>query len=168
MPTRAAINMQDYNNESSTVLLWVQDMSAVNYGAVTQDVDELKDAIAAITLGEIREAVVTKAFPESSAAVTDKTAQRETKWLVTYRDTTQFLDAANTIANPGYLKIFTTEIPCADLTLLADNKEELNLSSGAGATFKAAFEANARSPYNHSASAPSIQVLSVKHVGRRS
>lgn len=167
MSTRAAISMEDYDGESSTVLLWVQDVSAVNFGSVSQDVDELKDAIATISLGAIRDASINKSYPESPATVTDKTAQRESKWLITYRDTTQFLDAANTIANPGYLKVFTTEIPAAKLSLLSNNSDELDLAETTVAAFVTVFEANARSPYNHSANAPTIDVLSIKHVGRR-
>jgi len=165
--------MEDYDGESSNVLIWVQDMAAANYGSVTQDVDELKDAIATISLGAIRDVSVNKTFPENPAVVTDKTAQRESKWLITYRDTVQFLDENNLIANPGYLKVFTTEIPAAKLSLLSNNSDELNLSDGGVVqAFVASFEANARSPYNHSnvlttPPATWLKVLSIKHVGRR-
>lgn len=168
MPTRASFSFEDFDRERSVTLIWVQDVSAVNYGSVTQDIDELKDALATITIGAIRSANMMKEFPESGAPVTNPQAQREAKWLITYRDTTQFLDALNTIPNPGYLKLFAIEVPCADLTLLTGNEDTLRLNAGVGATFKANFEANARSPYNHSASNPTIELVSVRHVGRSS
>jgi hypothetical protein len=175
MPTRANITIADHENEKSNVLIWVQDVGAVNYGSVTQDIDELKDAIATISRGTILDAGFSKVFPEATGyPADDPEAQREAKWLITYQDTLQFLDEANTIANPGYLKVFNTEIPCADLSLLPEGKEELDLvDGGVVAAFVASFEANARSPYNHthgktSPPASVVKVLSIRHAGRRS
>lgn len=171
MPTRAAINVRDHENESSSVIVWVQDIGAGNYASVTQDIDEIKDAILTISLGTVKDAAFTKSFPEASGfPSTDPEAQREAKYVVTYQDTVQFLDVANTIANPGYLKVFTTEIPCADLSLLPDGKSELDLQDGGVVqAFVAAWEANVRTPYNNSAAVTPAawnDVLSIKHGGR--
>lgn len=172
MPTRAFITVADYGGpngqeELSTTLFWVQDISDINYASVTQDIDEVKDAIAPTIRGVIREVGFTKTFPESGAAVSDVEAQREDKWLVVYRDTTQFLDAANTIANAGYLKVFNFEIPTAELTgHLLTNSDVMNIASGEGLTLANTIEANVRSPYNHTANAPTIEVLRIVHVGR--
>lgn len=173
MSTRATIALADHEDEKGNVLVWVQDIAAVNYASVTQDIDEIKDAIAGITRGTILTAGFSKVFPEGTGfPSTDPEAQRETKWLVTYQDNMQFLDTANTIANPGYLKVFTTDIPTADLSLLSDGEDELELTTaGVIADFVAAWEANVRTPYNHSnvkAAPPATfnEVLSIKHVGR--
>jgi hypothetical protein len=169
MPIRAFVTVEERSGEKSTALFWVQDISAANYGTVTQDIDEIKDAIATMIRGEIREVGFRKEFPESSTPVADELAQRETKWLVIYQDTTQFLDAANTITNPSYLKIFTSEIPTADITgnkIPAGTEDEVDLTEPVTAAFVTEFEANVRSPYNHSASAPTITVKKIIHVGR--
>lgn len=169
MATRATIKMLDHEGERSNVLAWVQDLGDANYSSVTQDVDEIKDAILAITLGNVESADINKSFPESSGfPSTNPLAQREAKWEVTYQDVLQFLDVANTIANAGYLKYFTMEIPTADLSLLPAGSEELDLSAGAGAAFKAAMEPNMRSPYNHSSAhaGPYVTITKVRHIGK--
>lgn len=168
MPTRASIAVADHENQKSDVLVWVQDVGAANFASVTQDVDEIKDAIDTISLGSIGAASLTKSYPEvASYPSGDPQAQRQTKWLVTFQDVMQFLDEANTIANPGYLKVFTSEIPCADLSLLPAGKSELNLTdAGVVQAFVAAWEANVRSPYNHThghtGAIEKIKVLSIK------
>lgn len=172
MPTRGSVSVRDHENEPSGVLFWVQDVGAANYASVTQDIDEVKDAIDTIILGTIREAGFSKDFPESAGFPSGvPNAQRETKWLVTYQDNMQFLDEANTIANPGYLKIFTTEIPCADLSLLPAGEDELDISAGVGLAFKGVWEANVRTPYNHTHGhvtppATTNTLISVKHMGK--
>lgn len=169
MPTQAFVSIEDFDKEPTTVTFWVQDIGAANYASVTQDIDEVKDAIIAAVRGEVRKSGFTKTFLESFAAVTDPEAQRETKWLVTFRDTTQFLDAGNTIANAGFGKIFTLEIGTALLTgNLVANTDLADLSVTEMDALRDAIQANVRSPYNHTATAPSILVLSIEHVGRNS
>jgi hypothetical protein len=170
MSTRAVFPVVDYDGEQSSTKIWVQDIGAGNYAAVTQDIDELKDAILTLILGNVLYAGFSKQFPENPAQVTDQDAQREAKWLVTYRDTLQFLDApTNVVANTGYGKVFNVEIPCANLNLLTGNVDSIDLTAGVGLAFKTAFEANARSPYNHTSTAASgwVELLEVRHVGRR-
>lgn len=169
MPTQAFVSIEDFDGEPTTVTFWVQDIGAANYASVTQDIDEVKDAIIAAVRGEVRKSGFTKTFLESFDAVTDPEAQRETKWLVTFRDTTQFLDAGNTVANAGFGKIFTLEIGTAKLTgNLVDNTDLADLSVTEMDALRDAIQANVRSPYNHTATAPSILVLSIEHVGRNS
>jgi hypothetical protein len=166
MPTRGFVTIQDHTNEATTVNFWVQDVGAINYGSVTQDIDEIKDGILEVIRGNVLQSGFTKTFPENPAVVTDPLAQRESKWLVRYRDTSQFLDAVNSIANPGFLKIFNLEIGTADLTLLQPGSEQMDLESVRGAAFVAAMEPNIRSPYNHTSSAPSVEIIDVLFVGR--
>lgn len=169
MPTQGFVTIEDRDREISTTSFWLQDVGAGNYGSVTQDLDEIKDAIITVTRGVVRQTGFTKTFLESFAVVTDAEAQRENKWLVSYRDTTQFLDVANTIANPGYGKIFNVEVATAKLTgLLLDDRGVMDINDGGvGEAFKDVLQANLRSPYNNSAaSTPTIEVLEVAHVGR--
>lgn len=173
MPTKGFVTVEDYSNEKSTVNFWLQDIGAGNYASVTQDLDEIKDGILGFTLGTVQVAGFSKQFPESSADVTDPSAQRERKALVSYQDTTQFLDVGNTIANPGYLKYFTMEIPAARVyeddgttPLLQPNSDEYDLSTVATAALVAALEPNIRTPYNNSANAPTQQIVKITLIGK--
>ena len=172
MPTQGFLSMSDYDAETSSVGFWVQDLGAANYASVTQDIDEVKDAIAAVSLGVINDSGLRKVFPESFAQASDANAQRERRWFVRMRDTTQFLDAGNTIANPGYGNIFTMTIPAANLTTadgaaLVPNSDVADITGNAEmAALVVALEANVRSPWNHTATAPSVDVLEILLVGR--
>lgn len=174
MPTRGFVSMVDASGEPTSFSFNVQDIGAANFATVTQDIDEVKDAILAFVGGEVIQAGFTKTFPEAPNPVTNAEAQREKKWLITYRDTTQFLDAGNTIANPGYLKVFTAEIGTA---LLDDGTDSYlipgtDVADYAGNTdvsdFVDVIVANIRSPYNHTAVAPSNAFIQMKYVGRNS
>lgn len=172
MPTQGFLSMSDYDAETSSVGFWVQDLGAANYASVTQDIDEVKDAIAAVSLGVVNDSGLRKVFPESFAQASDANAQRERRWFVRMRDTTQFLDAGNTIANPGYGNIFTMTIPAANLTTadgaaLIPNTDVADITGNAEmAALVTALEANVRSPWNHTATAPSVDVLEILLVGR--
>jgi hypothetical protein len=174
MPTQGFLSMADYDDESSSVGFWVQDLGAANYASVTQDIDEVKDAIAAVSLGVINDSGLRKVFPESFGQATDPNAQRERRWFVRMRDTTQFLDAGNTIANPGYGNVFTMTIPAANLSTadgatLVPNTDVADITGNAEmAALVAALEANVRSPWNHTATAPTVDVMEILLVGRNS
>ena len=58
----------------------------------------------------------------------DNGAQRELKWLVRYHDAVT-------------LRKYSLEIPCPDTALLAGNTDFMDVTGGAGATFKTDFEA---------------------------
>lgn len=166
--SNGAITIQDYNGEKSTVNVNLQDLDAAgaNHGSIAQDLDEIKDGILGVILGQVRETGLTYKYPESSAAVTDQNAVREMKWLVTFRDTTQFLGAANTVPNPGFNKLFSFEIATPDRSLLPANEDEADLTDAAWVTFIAAVEPNIRSPFNRTAVAPTNDIVSVICVGR--
>lgn len=173
MPTHGTVSIEDASGETSTIRFNIQDYSLIptapnNIGSVSQDLDELKDAVALITLGEIRKVNLGKDFPESAAPVTDVNAQRERKWLVTMRDETQFLDPTNAVPNPGYLRTFQFEVPCANLALLRAGSDEIDLANATVIQFVTAVQLNIRSPWNSSALVtPTNRVISIRHVGRR-
>lgn len=169
--TVGIVQIEDYDGEISTTSFHLQniDQTGSNYGSVTQDLDELKDAILGVTVGEVRFTEIMKRFPESVAAVADQNAQRERKWLVVMRDTLQFLDVANAISNPGYQKLFTVEIATADPQFLVANTDLMDVSAGAGLTLHDELEANARSPWNNNPEAtitPTQEVVEIRLVGR--
>lgn len=172
MPTTlASIVIEDYNGEKSSIRPNMQaaDAGATNYGSLATDLDEIKDAVATVITGEIRYTQLGVKFDESAAAVTDQQAAREGKWLVTMRDTTQFLDGANAIQNPGYNRLFAFEIPTADRTQLPTNSDKADLGTAPWVDFVTDIEANVRSPWNNAAGAgvtPTQTVVSVEYVGR--
>lgn len=164
------VTITDYAGQSTTVGVNLQnaDQGGANVGSLLQDLDEFKDAIDPLVNGAIVSVQFSTKFAETGQSAALESA-REKKWLVTYRDTTQYLDAGNLIPNPGYGKTFDFEIPCANWGLLSQGSEVLPLDAGVGATFKAAIEPNLRSPYNRAAGAgvtPTNVVIQVKKAGR--
>lgn len=125
-----------------------------------------KAALAGITLGTLSRETDTSALQlvSSGTKSADPVAQRQTKWLVSYTDITQWLDApTNSIANPNHLRVFQTEIPTADLSLRINNNEVI-YNGGDPATAGVAMEAfiDAFTAIVRSPSGGAIQVLQVK------
>lgn len=164
MPANTAtMSIEDYDAEKSRFSVNVGPLTAANYTAKHAAIDALKDALPGIIMGEVRSVNINEIFTESVAPVTAQQAQRETKWLVTLRDVTEFFDVGNTISNPGYGNLFQIEVPTADLSLLANNSDELPLTGiTAVEDFVTALEAVANSPTG----GPDVQVISIRHVGR--
>jgi hypothetical protein len=159
----ATITVEDYDGEKSRSSFNIGPLTAANFTAKRAAIDTLVDAAAAIIVGQIRQVTISEQFAESTSEVAQQMAQRETKWLVTYRDNTQFLDVANTINNVGYGNLYSIEIPAADLDLLDDHEDNLPL---VGITevedFVTAFEAVQNSPTGGN----EVVVVSIRHVGR--
>lgn len=160
---QANFAIEDYDEEKSRMSVNVGPITVLNFTAVRDALDDLKNAIPGMILGEIRTTTISENFTESTANITDKNAQRERKWLITYRDVTQFLDVANTINNVGFGNIYSKELPTADASLLpALATDTLDLSLPAVAAFVTAFEAVEHSPTGGN----EIEVVSIKLVGR--
>lgn len=154
--------IEDYDGETSRASVNIGPLTAGNFTAKRAALDAYKAALPGIILGEIRRTNINETFSESTAAITDKNAQRETKWLVTLIDDTQFFDVGNTINNPGFGNLFNIEIPTADLSLLANNQDELDLTDPAVAAVVTALEGVANSPTG----GDTVRVVKIKHVGR--
>lgn len=172
--TWGTVEIQDFDLEITTVSVNLQNIDATgtNYGSVTQDLDEIKDSILTVIKGEVRQVTLHKMFRESSDVVTDPEAQRETKWLVTMRDTLEFLDVLEGVPNPGYMQLFTFEVGTADLQYLTTDppSDSMDVSDpGTGFDFIESMAANCRSPWNNNPQTgvtPTQIVVAVKHVGR--
>jgi len=170
--TKAYITYQDYGKETSTVSWHVQEITALNFLAITQNIDELRVSFTNATLGTIKSLGFTRTFDDSGVTPlppNEQFAQRETKWLVSMRDTKRFLDLLNTIANPGFGSLFSIEIPTANLEILPSGENKLDLQSESALV--ASIETNVKSKDN--ANAPAgigdtnyVKVLSIRHVGR--
>lgn len=166
------IKILDYAGQSATCNPNLQDMDAAGttFGSISQDLDEIKDAIDPLIIGSIQYAKLTLTYPETGQAAPTVQAARESKWEVTYKDTTPYLGAASTVPNPGFNRLFTMEIPTADRTLLDNNEEFLDLEEPTViAPAVADLEANIRSPYNRATAqgvTPSNEIVQIKYVGR--
>lgn len=156
------LTIEDYDGERSKTGVNLGPLTAVNFDAKLAAMDDYKNAVAGIILGEIRKTVISDQFTESAAAVASNVAQRESKWLCTAIDNTPYFDVGNTIVNPGYGNLFQVEIPTADVTQLTNNSPLLDLTAGNGLAFKTAFEAVANSPTGGN----DVILLKVEHVGR--
>lgn len=165
------IRITDYAGQPSSVNPNLQNMddAGTAFGSIAQDLDEIKDAINPLIIGVIEYAKLSLTYLETGQPAAGVQAARESKWEVTYKDTTRYLDGANAIDNPGYGKLFTLELPTADRTLLDDNEEFLDLTDAVVATAIAGLEPNIRSPYNRVAEVgvtPTNEIIQIKYVGR--
>jgi hypothetical protein len=163
MPGEYKLSFRDNSREIARTQVHLGDITAVSLPGALTAVGNLRAAIGDITLGYFAaESLLVDETTLSGDAPTDPTAQRGIKWTVGYIDTMQWLPApapANTIPNPGYQKIFTIQIPTADISLLISGQEDLDLTAGVGLAFKTAFDATARSPYRGS-----VSVVYVRYV----
>lgn len=162
--TRGNITIKDFDNEKTTTQVRLANIgiAGATYASETQNLDEIKDAVIGVILGAVTETSITDVFTEPAGGAIPNTAQRELKWNVVYRDTSQYLDVGNTVPNYGYNQLFNMEIGTANPALLsAVAKDKMDISAGAGLTLKNSLEANMRSPYGGT-----IAVQDVILVGR--
>jgi hypothetical protein len=145
------LSIRDNSAEISRTSIHLGDITAVSLPGTLTAVGNYRTAVGNITLGYFAsESLIVNETTLTGTKPSDPLAQRGVKWTVGYIDTMQWLPApapANTIANPGYQKIFTYQIPTADLSLLADGQEDLDLTAGPGLAFKTNADALGRSPY---------------------
>lgn len=158
----ATITVEDYDFETSTTSINVGPITVANTVAKHAAIDAYRAAVVNLVLGAVRKVSINEVFPESVEAVTNKLAQRESKWEVTFRDVTEFFDVANTISNVGYNETWTITIPTADLSLLEANQSELDLTGTEAAAYVTAAEAIVNSPWGGN----EVEVVKIKHVGR--
>lgn len=151
--SKVVFSMMDHEEEKSPATIYAGDITAVSLPGFLTQFGALRTAIEGITIGVVaKEQWIGDETVLSSTPPTNGFAQRETKWLVRYRgDTTE--------------EVYRMEIGTADLALLPDGDEFLDITAGAGLAFVTAFEAIARTPED---SAETVTVISVQHVGRNS
>lgn len=140
---------KDGKPEQGAMEIRILDLNAGNLAASITALGDLLTATQAISLGLLAHETITLSDTYSNAGfATDKAAQREQKWLVSMEDNTSH-------------NVYSFTIPCADTSLLANNNETLDLSAGAGQTFKQKLEAVYRTKEGNAGT-----VISVKYVGR--
>jgi len=137
--------------ETTSLQIPVTTLTPANVAAQITLANNLQTALAAITLGVFAKSESTYArnllgvLPAASPL-----AQRENKWLMRYHDATTF-------------QKFQVSIGTADLMLLEDGTEFLDLEGTEGAALKTAFEAVVVSPAD---STHTVVLDSVQFVGR--
>lgn len=157
------LTILDYSKEKSTTRFNTGAVTAVSLPGLLTEIGALRSAVDGITLGTMnREGLQVFDTPLSNTPPTDKNAQREDKWLITYEDNTQYFDPpTNAIPNEGYKKLFSIEIATPDRTLVVNNSDFADITAAPMSTFVTAFEAMCKSPYGGTA-----HVISAKYVGR--
>lgn len=149
--TQFGMTFRDYDGETSSLSLWGETLDAANFASNSTKWNTLSSAIQGLSIGRLAShRLLAYNTKDSALKAATKPAQRENKFLVSYHDTGG--------------RIYQAEIPCADTSLLMTNSEYIDLTAGAGQTFKTAFEAAVLSPGDSSA----VVVDSVQFVGRRS
>jgi len=144
------LNQKTGKPESAEFQFNVNDITAGNIVATLAAWTTFRSAINAIIIGvERQESVVAYRTTASNTRASSNLAQRENKWLCRYHDATNSLP-------------YKLSIPTADLSLLPDGLEYLDLADGGvGEDFKTAWEALVKSPYDptHATVLDSVQFV---------
>ena len=146
-----SFSFKDYSKELSTVRFALVAITAANLDSISTSITAFQTALIALQTEnslQSRRLVAENLFVARSPAAS-ALSQRENKWLLTAEDTTLHT-------------IYRHEIPMANSALLADNSDQLKLSTGPGATFKSAYESLVRSPAGNESA-----LLSAEYVGKR-
>lgn len=169
MTTVSTLSVIDYSKEVAQMGVQATELTAANFVAQQTLRDAFFEATLDVILGVSTQVQTSIIARDVTIPPTNTAAQRENKWLVSYRDNSEFVPGAPGVNNPGYGKYFNVEIPTADVTdasLFKAGSDEANWE-GAGADtqwtdFVAAFQGYVRSPYN---GVPLI--VFIEFVGRR-
>lgn len=143
------LSVRDHQGKIGTTSVLTGAVTAISLPGLLTQYGNLRTAIGALSIGvlanenaHVFDTILSQVVPTADFA------QRGMKWLVQYHDNTEFFDAPlNAIPNGGYLKPFSIEIPCANLALLNDETDELDIAVVPASNFVTAFQAIGRSPY---------------------
>lgn len=152
----------DYSEEISGYSVNVDDITPGNLAATQTFFANLWTATAPLVLGNQVARIFPVRIPFAGTPPADPAAQRENKWMVHYRDNSQFLDApANTVPNPGYGKKFKFTIPTADLAdgNLIAGTDTCDISIDPWLTWVGLFQTGATSPYGGTPVVTKIQFV---------
>ena len=148
---RYGITFMDYDRELSTFKLNTAQLDAATVITIGATVAAFRAAVAGISGATFKSERFTQFDNQlSNVPPSNQYYQRETKYLVKYQDNTT-------------LDIFRCEVPCANLSLLSNNSEFLDITTALspGAVFKSEFENFVLSEEGNA-----VTVLSVQAVGR--
>lgn len=149
MTSRATYSGLDYGEEPTRTGVIFPTVSSANFDAVSASVDTVQGLINGVTLHDLTGVSFNAVQTPAGAKSSDREAQREKKWRVSYTDD------VDPIGNGSF------EIGMADLSLLASDSENMDTSSGAGLALVGGLEANIVSRLGNT-----ITIASIKFVGR--
>lgn len=168
MSTIATLSVIDSSNEVAQVGVQALELTAANFTAQLALQEALWTAVLGVSLGVRLKSQTTVIVPNVAAAPAAVAAQRESKWLISYRDNSPLVPGGGA-PNAGYGKYFNIEIPVADVLNGDLFVAGTDLGNWQGTTvaaewtaFVTAFQGYARSPYG---GLP--LVVGVEFVGRR-
>lgn len=153
MPSSAFFTWLDRSREKSSMSFRIVDIDETNIVGQRTALATMESALDAVTLGAISEEAIV-ANRDRLTNITPSDGRRETKWLVRYQDAAE-------------KKIFTMEIPCADVNALPFNTDSDFVDmkpatvSAARDALVAAIEAMVRAPNGQA-----VDVVSIECVGR--
>lgn len=148
----AVFTQLDYSNERSASVIHTADVGVGNIVAFNTEFDQMRNAIAGITIGTMSEEMwVGEKNSLSKITPTNELAQRETKWKVTYQGNVS-------------KKLFTVTLPCADIvTRLLPKSDKADLAQTEMAAFVTRFNSFAKSPDDPT---EAVTIIEVQLVGR--
>jgi len=139
--------------ETTSTEVAITTLNAGNVVAQQTLINDLAVAIAGITLGQVnKDTVILNRIPGVPGPSSNPLAQRENKYLVRYHDATTY-------------QKMSVSYGTADLSLLTNNSEFLDLSGTEAAAFVTAFEAVVKSNFDPT---HAVVVDSIQFVGRNS
>ena len=148
--TYADNTLKSNNTPELTVSRWpITTLTAANVVAQTAFQDAFITAVNAITIGNLyKKAAVFSEVQVSVDPASTSLAQRENKWFCRFHDV---------VTNQK----MTRSIGTADLTLLTDHSEFLDITADEGLAFKTAFDDMVKSEYDatHGVSLDSVQFV---------
>lgn len=138
MGSQYRVSIRDNNREIGKTEVNTVPLTGANLVAQTTLADAFRDAINGVILGTEASTAFTIATILANTAPANVLAQRGIKWTLQGEDSTTH-------------ELFQNYIPTAELALLADGQEELDLVAGVGLALKVAYDAFVRSPGDHAA-----------------
>ena len=149
--TISTLQFTDYSNEKSSVTFQSAALAESTFDTDVAAIAALSVATAALSIGLLTRRTYAQVALDDPDTPTNVYAQREIKWLVSYRGDTSG-------------KLYQLEIPAANLTSnLVANTDLADLSSTQWAAWVGAFETTARAPDNLT---ETVTVISARVVGR--
>ena len=136
MAGKVTFSWLDAGGERSTTSFNIATLTNANTDGIigaAGDVDDLRDAMIAVTLGQLASIkVLARDSDKSASPATAPEAQRELKWLIEYSDNVTG-------------QVYQSEVPCpkiTDATLYNQAPtKEIDLADALWVTFKTGFEA---------------------------
>lgn len=148
MTWNATYSRNDHEGERGSTTVRIPTVTAANFDTMTGLIDDLNVEVETLCLGSpvVLSYGSTVYTNPSNTKDANNLAQVENKWLVRYHDNVTF-------------ELGSSELPCADLSLLPLNEEFLDLTAAPASDFVTAYEAVVISRKGNAVTVDSIQFV---------